>query len=123
MGVPWLSPVPGLPDSLDNDPGQEHANAVIAAALAAGVRHFDTAPLYGMGCSEEVFGAALVAARAHGVDGAAEAQVYTKVGRLIRDNHWCCAAFDKAAPGTYRDIPVPWPGTLPSACPDGQSPL
>ena len=85
MGVPWLSPVPGLPDSLDNDPGQEHANAVIAAALAAGVRHFDTAPLYGMGCSEEVFGAALVAARAHGVDGAAEAQVYTKVGRLIRD--------------------------------------
>ena len=45
------------------------------------------------------------------------------VGRLIRDNHWCCAAFDKAAPGTYRDIPVPWPGTLPSACPDGQSPL
>ena len=35
MGVPWLSPVPGLPDSLDNDPGQEHANAVIAAALAA----------------------------------------------------------------------------------------
>ena len=47
MGVPWLSPVPGLPDSLDNDPGQEHANAVIAAALTAGVRHFDTAPLYG----------------------------------------------------------------------------
>lgn len=85
MGVPWLSPVPGLPDSLDNNRGQEHANAVIRAALAAGVRHFDTAPLYGMGCSEEVFGAALVAARAAGVPGARESQIYTKIGRLIRD--------------------------------------
>lgn len=48
LGCIWLS---GLidrgVDSLDVDPGQEQANALVAAALAAGIVDFDTAPLYG----------------------------------------------------------------------------
>jgi hypothetical protein len=99
MGVPWLSPVPGLPDSLNNRPGQEHANAVIAAALEAGIVDYDTAPLYGMGCSEEVFGTALAAAKAAGVAGAEEALIYTKMGRLIRNADGtapCAVGFEAA---------------------------
>ena len=45
------------------------------------------------------------------------------VARLIRDNSWCCAAFDKAAPGTYSKVLVPWPGVTPNSCPPGQNPL
>ena len=43
------------------------------------------------------------------------------VARLIRDNSWCCAAFDKAAPGTYSKVLVPWPGVTPNSCPPGRT--
>jgi aryl-alcohol dehydrogenase-like predicted oxidoreductase len=45
MGCIWIGPHPGLPDSLNQNRGQENADTVIAAALAAGVNKFDTAPL------------------------------------------------------------------------------
>jgi D-threo-aldose 1-dehydrogenase len=81
IGCIWLS---GLidrgVDSLDVDPGQEQANAMVAAALAAGIVEFDTAPLYGYGLSEARLGAALAAAG----PAARNARLYTKVGRLIR---------------------------------------
>jgi aryl-alcohol dehydrogenase-like predicted oxidoreductase len=82
LGCIWLS---GLidrgVDSLDVDPGQEQANALVAAALSAGITDLDTAPLYGYGLSEERLGAALAAA---GPSLAERAVLYTKIGRLIR---------------------------------------
>jgi D-threo-aldose 1-dehydrogenase len=52
---------------------------VVDAALAAGIRFFDTAPLYGSGLSEERLGAAVAAA------GTARTELVlaTKVGRLL----------------------------------------
>ena len=48
----------------------------VAAALAGGVRYFDTAPYYGYGLAEERLGAGLVAA-------ASDVVVSSKVGRLL----------------------------------------
>ena len=45
MGCIWLGPHPGLPDSLNQNRGQENANELVAAALEAGITQFDTAPL------------------------------------------------------------------------------
>jgi D-threo-aldose 1-dehydrogenase len=56
----------------------ELAGATVAAALAAGIRYFDTAPHYGFGLAERRLGAAL---EAH--DHAGSAIVSTKVGRLL----------------------------------------
>lgn len=56
----------------------EAADATVGAALAAGVRYFDTAPYYGFGLAERRLGAAL---EAH--DPAGEAIVSTKVGRRL----------------------------------------
>ena len=55
----------------------ETARAVVDAAWAGGVRHFDTAPHYGLGLSERRLGAAL---RGRPRD---ELVVSTKVGRLL----------------------------------------
>src|SRR6185295_7398504 len=55
----------------------DDAQAVVAAAWDAGVRFFDTAPLYGHGLSEIRLGRAL-AGRPR-----AEYAVATKVGRLL----------------------------------------
>ena len=57
----------------------EAAEAAVAAALAAGIRYFDTAPFYGFGLAERRLGAALAAR-----DPAGKAIVSTKVGRLLR---------------------------------------
>ncbi len=57
--------------------GEEQARATVDAAWGAGVRWFDTAPLYGHGLSEQWLGAAL-AGRPR-----AEVAVATKVGRLL----------------------------------------
>lgn len=57
-------------------PGQETANRLIGAALDAGIRHFDTAPAYGSGTSEDALAAAL-AGRDEGVT------ITTKLG-LVR---------------------------------------
>ena len=58
----------------------EEASAVLEAAWDAGVRHFDTAPHYGLGLSEERLGRFL-ATKPRG-----EYIVSTKVGRLLRPN-------------------------------------
>lgn len=58
------------------DPGQANADATVAAAIAAGICEFDTAPWYGLGASEERLGRAVAA---HPT-----ARVITKAGRLIR---------------------------------------
>ena len=56
----------------------EHADAVLASAVAHGLRYFDTAPLYGHGLAEQRVGRA--------VGGLRRDQVFvsTKVGRLLR---------------------------------------
>ncbi|MDO8185191.1 aldo/keto reductase [Conexibacter sp. JD483] len=55
------------------------ADSAVAAAIAAGVRCFDVAPLYGSGLAEERLGAALgTALRTPAVT------ISTKVGRLLR---------------------------------------
>lgn len=54
------------------------AQATVAAAWAAGIRYFDTAPHYGFGLAERRLGEALVE-----LDPAGEAIVSTKVGRLL----------------------------------------
>lgn len=61
------APVPG-----------DAARATVAAAWAAGIRYFDTAPHYGFGLAECRLGEALAA-----LDPAGEAIVSTKVGRLL----------------------------------------
>lgn len=57
---------------------EEEAHATIAAAVKAGVRYFDTAPLYGFGLSEQRLGAALSSVAAP------DLLISTKVGRLLR---------------------------------------
>ena len=56
----------------------EAAESTVAAALAAGIRYFDTAPFYGFGLAERRLGSAL---EAH--DSSGEVIVSTKVGRLL----------------------------------------
>ena len=56
----------------------DHAAATVAAAWDAGIRYFDTAPLYGHGLSEQRLGRAL---QAYPRD---EFVVSSKVGRLLR---------------------------------------
>ena len=59
----------------------ERARAILATAWAGGVRHFDTAPHYGLGLAERRLGSFL-----HGRHGFT---VSTKVGRLLRpDPDW-----------------------------------
>lgn len=56
---------------------EQQASATVAAALAAGIRYFDTAPLYGHGLSEHRVGAAL---RREPRDSYV---LSTKIGRLL----------------------------------------
>jgi D-threo-aldose 1-dehydrogenase len=56
----------------------EHADAVLAAAVAGGLRYFDTAPLYGHGLAEQRVGRAVARLPRD------EVFVSTKVGRLLR---------------------------------------
>lgn len=58
---------------------EEAADATLEAAWDAGVRVFDTAPLYGLGLSEERFGRVL-SKRPRG-----EFILSTKIGRVLRD--------------------------------------
>ncbi|MGO9560555.1 MAG: aldo/keto reductase [Acidimicrobiales bacterium] len=60
---------------------EEDAVATVTAAFDAGIRYFDTAPLYGHGLSERRLGAAL--ARYPRDDYV----VSTKVGRLVREDY------------------------------------
>jgi D-threo-aldose 1-dehydrogenase len=58
----------------------DDADGAVAAALAAGVRYFDTAPHYGLGLSERRLGAALAGVPRD------ELVLSTKVGRLLVDD-------------------------------------
>jgi aryl-alcohol dehydrogenase-like predicted oxidoreductase len=62
-----------------NDP--ESARSAVERALSAGLRLFDTAPLYGLGESERRMGAVLATAQRDSF------VVATKVGRLLRPTH------------------------------------
>ncbi len=56
---------------------EEEAQATVEAALAQGIRYFDTAPYYGYGLSEERTGRYLA--------GRSDVQISTKVGRVIEE--------------------------------------
>jgi D-threo-aldose 1-dehydrogenase len=71
------------------------AHAVVRAAHAAGIRLFDTAPLYGHGLSERRLGAALQAFPRD------ELTVSTKVGRLLVPDE----PAQKREPTIFADVP------------------
>ena len=73
---------------------EDEALATVSAAWDAGLRYFDTAPLYGHGLSEQRIGRAL-AGRPR-----AEFLVSTKVGRRLEP----CAPGDEGG-GIYRGVP------------------
>ena len=70
------------------------SEATVRAAWDAGLRYFDTAPLYGHGLSETRIGRALAG------EARADFIVSTKVGRVLEP----CAAGEEAA-GIYRQTP------------------
>lgn len=74
--------------------------AVVLAALKAGVSYIDTAPMYGMGRAEHFLGHAL---RTNDLVG--EVTLSTKVGRLLKP-----ASSVKAAEGLFG---ITWDGALP----------
>lgn len=80
-------PIGGLYDLID----EREASATVAAALAAGISYFDTAPFYGAGLSELRLGAGLRRARAGAV-------ISTKVGRLLRPGGTPPEIFREALP-------------------------
>jgi len=67
------APIGNLYSAVDEDT----AHATVLEAIRLGVRHFDTAPYYGLGLAEERLGRALCAA------GEENIFISTKVGRLI----------------------------------------
>ncbi|HZZ34928.1 MAG TPA: aldo/keto reductase [Caulobacteraceae bacterium] len=75
--------------------GEAEAEATVEAAWAAGMRYFDTAPLYGLGLSEARMGAVLGSRRR------GEYLISTKVGRLLDP----CPA-DEADGGIYVNVPA-----------------
>lgn len=72
---------------------EENAQAALRAAHDGGVRYFDTAPLYGLGLSEERFGRAFAG---FGDDVA----LSTKIGRWLED----CAP-GEVTPASFVDVP------------------
>jgi D-threo-aldose 1-dehydrogenase len=77
-------------------PDEATATAVVARALELGLRHFDTAPLYGQGASERRLGRALGAL----APPRAEIVLATKVGRLLRPQ----PVFDFSYDGVLRSF-------------------
>ena len=79
------------------------ADAVLAAAVARGLRYFDTAPLYGHGLAEGRVGRAVAGLRRD------EVVVSTKVGRLLRaDAPRDESQFYQGEP-FYKDVPAVGP--------------
>ena len=73
---------------LDGSNGEDVAAATLDAAWQAGVRYFDTAPLYGLGRSERRLGRFLQ------TKPRAAFTISTKVGRLVQDTGSCEPGFD-----------------------------
>lgn len=71
---------------------EDVAQATVHAALATGVRLFDTAPLYGHGVSEERLGRALQGVPRDSYE------IQTKVGRVLVDGAWPEAIFKGVPP-------------------------
>jgi D-threo-aldose 1-dehydrogenase len=88
--------------NLHRERSDEEAHAVLEAAWDVGIRHFDTAPHYGLGLSEERLGQFLRTKPRR------EYVVSTKVGRLLRpDTAWDGAAKDSggfAVPARLRRV-------------------
>jgi len=81
----------------------EHADAVLASAVAHGLRYFDTAPLYGHGLAEQRVGRAVAGLPRD------EVFVSTKVGRLLRaDAPRDESQFYLGEP-FYKDVPLVGP--------------
>ncbi len=74
---------------------EEQAQETLDAAFAAGVRYFDTAPLYGLGLSEERFGSAFERF------GKGAAVLSTKIGRVLREP----TGPDDDPSGIFVDVP------------------
>ena len=72
------APLGGLFEPVDHDAGV----AAVRAAVGAGYRYVDTAPLYGYGAAEQIIGDALGASDALG--GSNGIVLSTKVGRTLR---------------------------------------
>lgn len=80
----------------DDDVSEAQAQGALTAAWDAGIRYFDTAPLYGLGRGERRLGAAL---RKHPRP---SFTVSTKVGRLLApDGGWC---WDFSRDGVRRSL-------------------
>jgi D-threo-aldose 1-dehydrogenase len=75
--------------------GEDQARATVVAAHAAGVRTFDTAPLYGYGTSERRLGSALAGLRRD------ELVISTKVGRLLAPRDGGPVEDDRVWPGAH----------------------
>jgi aryl-alcohol dehydrogenase-like predicted oxidoreductase len=78
LGGIWFGPFTEDEPDLASSPS---ADATIAAALEAGVRDYDTAPMYASGRCEQRLGHALRTADVP----LSEIRIYTKSGRLLRD--------------------------------------
>eukprot|EP00315_Gephyrocapsa_oceanica_P010603 CAMPEP_0185286098 /NCGR_PEP_ID=MMETSP1363-20130426/2077_1 /TAXON_ID=38817 /ORGANISM="Gephyrocapsa oceanica, Strain RCC1303" /LENGTH=609 /DNA_ID=CAMNT_0027881895 /DNA_START=97 /DNA_END=1926 /DNA_ORIENTATION=+ len=83
LGAIWIAPGGGEQgDGARGDPGQDNATATISAAIAHGIREFDTAPWYGAGASEERLGGAIAALSE---EQRQTLRVGTKAGRLYTE--------------------------------------
>lgn len=74
LGGIWIGP---SGDNQGVDLGQDNADATVAAAVAAGISEFDTAPWYGAGCAEERLGKAV------GKLKQGTANIISKTGRMV----------------------------------------
>ncbi|CAB9496301.1 L-galactose dehydrogenase [Seminavis robusta] len=81
LGGIWLGPGSGSHGNGNHpDPWQENSNALIRAAVEAGIEDFDTAPWYGAGAAEERMGRAIKALAA---DADSKLRIGTKAGRIF----------------------------------------
>jgi len=97
LGGIWIGPGP---DNQGEDLGQSNADATVAAATAAGITEFDTAPWYGAGCAEERLGRA-VAKLVPGM-----AKIITKAGRMVYEPDGktpCISSFEAPGGSKYND--------------------
>jgi D-threo-aldose 1-dehydrogenase len=81
-------------------PDEATATAIVGRALALGLRHFDTAPLYGQGTSERRLGSALRERLGAPAPPREEIVLATKVGRLLRPQ----PVFDFSYEGVLRSV-------------------
>src|SRR5581483_3713458 len=89
------APLGGLFDAVPD----ATAHGVVQHAYDAGLRFYDTAPLYGYGSAEQRMGHVLAQQPRD------EFVLATKVGRLIRPREAAGSGLDAAGAGQFRDAP------------------